>query len=147
MMNANRYIEFIEYLHWIFRRYVYMRTFTFTTVNGSFLCCQKNISIQFPHCLLLFAVAGRTLHLFLFSLLQSLPAGKDLLFTVITSLSHSVENLTRLMVFSPHPAVNSLSFPAASRHLQDVQLTKRLWRWNLLLELSEGSGQQGFFWF
>lgn len=108
--------------------------FTFTTVNGSFLCCEKNISIQFPHCLLLFSLAGRTLHLFLFRLLQSSPAGKDLFFTVITSLSYSVENLTRLMVFFPHPAVNSLSFPAASRHLQDVQLTKRLWRWNLLLE-------------
>lgn len=103
-----------------------MRPFTFTTVNGSFLRCQKNISIQFPHCLFLFSLAGRTLHLFLFSLLQSSPAGKDLFFTVITSLSHCVENLTRLMVFSPHPAVNSLSFPAASRHLQDVQLTKRL---------------------
>lgn len=37
--------------------------------------------------------AGWTLHLFLFSHLQSLPAGKDLLFTVITRLSHFVEIL------------------------------------------------------
>lgn len=46
-MNTNRYVELIE-CH-LFRRYVYMRPFTFTTVNGSFFCCQKNISIQFAY--------------------------------------------------------------------------------------------------
>lgn len=45
-------------------------------------------------------------------------------------------NLRRL-IFSPHyPAGNSLSFPAAGRHPEDVQLTKHLWRWDLLLHSS-----------